>query len=142
MAYFLVLILIFFIVGMYFYYERKITLTRKQIMLMSKQYKNNKNDLKNSFYKNMHIEFLIPTSKKALTNNNVNIFLAPVNNSPIVNSLNIKMEVSLLDCALIDNNIWFYVSLPLDSKVNCRGWIEKKNLSIIYSSSQDLIKQY
>ena len=86
MAYFLVLILIFFIVGMYFYYERKITLTRKQIMLMSKQYKNNKNDLKNSFYKNMHIEFLIPTSKKALTNNNVNIFLAPVNNSPIVNS--------------------------------------------------------
>ena len=129
---------------MYLYYERKMAITKKQLFLMSKQYKTMRNECKNSFYsnKNIVIKFLVPTSEKALTNNNVNILLAPIYNAPIVNSLKIKMEVSLLDCALLNDNTWFYVSLPLDTKDNCRGWINKNDISITYSSSQSLIKEY
>ena len=46
------------------------------------------------------------------------------------------MEVEILDSAIINNNTWFYVNLPIDSDYNCRGWIKKNDLSFIYQQNQ------
>lgn len=48
------------------------------------------------------------------------------------------MEVKILDSAIIDNRTWFYVSLPVDTLYNCRGWINENDFSLVYSLSKDI----
>ncbi len=138
MKYFIILILILIIVLMYFYYEKKLTIARKRILRTSNQFNNNRNEYRNALTKNpkIQIEFLSPNIKKAITKNNITVFIAPINDSPIIKVLDIKMEVEILDSAIINNNTWFYVNLPIDSDYNCRGWIKKNDLSFIYQQNQ------
>lgn len=85
---------------------------------------------------------MTPTASKAITNNNTTVFLAPILDSPKIRVLDIKMEVKILDSAIINNKTWFYVSLPIDSTYNCRGWINKDDFSFIYQQSQNTPSVY
>ena len=62
--------------------------------------------------------------------------------SPKVKVLDIKMEVKILDSAIIDDETWFYISLPIDSAYNCRGWINKNDFSYIHQESEKTISIY
>ena len=138
MKYFIFLILIFIIIFMYFYYEKKLTIAKKRILRTSNQINNIRNEYRNSLTKNQNIDiqFLTPTAKAAITNINTTVFLAPLTDSPKVKVLNIKMEVKILDSAIINDKTWFYVNLPIDSNYNCRGWITEDDFSFIYQQSQ------
>lgn len=144
MIYLLFLILILCIVGLYMYYENKIALLRKQLMLTSNKYYKTKSQYTNIVKGNNigNIKFSIPLSKLGLTNTNTNVYLGPSNKLPIVKNLDIKMEVILLDKAEIDNEVWYYVNLPVDSDINCRGWVNQNDFSTIYSTSNDVIKLF
>lgn len=123
---------------MYFYYEKKLTIAKKRILRTSNQINNIRNEYRNSLTKNQNIDiqFLTPTAKAAITNINTTVFLAPLTYSPKVKVLNIKMEVKILDSAIINDKTWFYVNLPIDSNYNCRGWITEDDFSFIYQQSQ------
>ena len=125
---------------MYFYYEKKLTIAKKRILRTSNQFNNIRNEYRNALTKNqnINIQFLTPTAKAAITNSNTTVFLAPITDSPKVKMLNIKMEVKILDSAIIDNRTWFYVSLPVDTLYNCRGWINEDDFSLVYSLSKDI----
>ena len=56
----------------------------------------------------------------------------------LVKNIRYKMEVKILDSAIIDNRTWFYVSLPVDTLYNCRGWINEDDFSLVYSLSKDI----
>lgn len=124
---------------MYFYYEKKLTIAKKRILRTSNQFNNIRNEYRSAVTKNQNIDiqFLTPTAKTAITNNKAIVFLAPIVDSPKVKILDIKMEVKILDSAVIDNKTWFYVNLPIDSTYNCRGWINKDDFSFIYNQSQN-----
>ena len=144
MKYFIFLILIFIIIFMYFYYEKKLTIAKKRILRTSNQINNIRNEYRNSLTKNQNInvEFVTPTVTRAITNNNTTVFLAPIIDSPKIRVLDIKMEVKILDSAIINNKTWFYVNLPIDSTYNCRGWINKNDFSFIYQQSQNTPSVY
>ncbi|MDU4885048.1 hypothetical protein [uncultured Clostridium sp.] len=144
MKYFIFLILIFIIIFMYFYYEKKLTIAKKRILRTSNQFNNIRNEYRNVLIKNQNIDiqFLTPTAKAAITNANTTVFLAPLTDSPKVKVLNIKMEVKILDSAIINDTTWFYVNLPIDSNYNCRGWITKDDFSFIYQQSQSTPPAY
>lgn len=144
MKYFIFLILIFIIIFMYFYYEKKLTIAKKRILRTSNQFNNIRNEYRNALTKNQNInvEFVTPTVTKAITNNNTTVFLAPIIDSPKIRVLDIKMEVKILDSAIINNKTWFYVNLPIDSTYNCRGWINKNDFSFIYQQSQNTPSVY
>ena len=144
MKYFIFLILILIIIFMYFYYEKKLTIAKKRILRTSNQFNNIRNEYRNALTKNqnINIQFLTPTAKAAITNSNTNVFLAPITDSPKVKMLNIKMEVKILDSAIINDKTWFYVNLPIDSNYNCRGWINKDDFSFIYQQSQSTPSVY
>ena len=129
---------------MYFYYEKKLTIAKKRILRTSNQFNNIRNEYRNALIKNQNIDiqFLTPTAKAAITNANTTVFLAPLTDSPKVKVLNIKMEVKILDSAIINDTTWFYVNLPIDSNYNCRGWITKDDLSFIYQQSQSTPPAY
>lgn len=138
MKYFIFLILILIIIFMYFYYEKKLTIAKKRILRTSNQFNNIRNEYRSTLTKNqnINIQFLTPNAKTAITNTNTTVFLAPITDSPKVKVLNIKMEVKILDSAIINDKTWFYVNLPIDSNYNCRGWINKDDFSFIYQQSQ------
>ena len=138
MKYFIFLILILIIAFMYFYYEKKLTIAKNRILRTSNQFNNIRNEYRSALTKNQNInvQFLTPTASKAITNNNTTVFLAPILDSPKIRVLDIKMEVKILDSAIINNKTWFYVSLPIDSTYNCRGWINKDDFPFIYQQSQ------
>lgn len=144
MKYFIFLILILIIIFMYFYYEKKLTIAKKRILRTSNQINNIRNEYRNALIKNQNIDiqFLTPTAKAAITNANTTVFLAPITDSPKVKVLNIKMEVKILDSAIINAKTWFYVNLPVDSNYNCRGWINKDDFSFIYQQPQSTSPAY
>ena len=144
MKYFIFLILIFIIIFMYFYYEKKLTIAKKRILRTSNQFNNIRNEYRNALTKNQNInvEFVTPTVTRAITNNNTTVFLAPIIDSPKIRVLDIKMEVKILDSAIINNKTWFYVNLPIDNTYNCRGWINKNDFSFIYQQSQNTPSVY
>jgi hypothetical protein len=129
---------------MYFYYEKKLTIAKNRILRTSNQFNNIRNEYRSALTKNQNInvQFLTPTASKAITNNNTTVFLAPILDSPKIRVLDIKMEVKILDSAIINNKTWFYVSLPIDSTYNCRGWINKDDFSFIYQQSQNTPSVY
>lgn len=144
MKYIIFVLLILVIAFMYFYYERKLVSTKKRLLSISKQFNILRNEYRKSITlnENIKVKFLTPSFKTAIANNNSNIYIAPLSNSPKVKVLDIKMEVTILDSVLINNNVWFYVNLPIDSDYNCRGWINKSDLLIVYSDSQNISNPY
>lgn len=138
LQYFLFLILISAIVVVYLYFDQKLAKTRKQLMITSNQLRNLKAQYKSSLAKTVNIQYIIPSSQTGITNNGAELFSAPTLDSPKLNKLTIKMEVKILDSAIVDNSTWFYVAIPIDSNINCRGWINKKDFSSLYSSSNDI----
>ena len=141
MKYLIFLILLLIIVVMYFYYENKLFRLKKQLSLTSTQFRNIRSEYRNSLSKKdgVKINFITPTIKTAITSISGDVFLAPMYDSIKINSFNVRMEVTILDSVQIDNEIWYYVSLPIDTTFNCRGWINRKNFSFTYSSSKDII---
>ena len=125
---------------MYFYYEKKLTIAKNRILRTSSQFNNIRNKYRNSIAKTKHlnVKFVQPSITTAIANNKSTIFLAPTTDSPQLKTLDIKMEVKILDSAIIDNRTWFYVSLPVDTLYNCRGWINEDDFSLVYSLSKDI----
>ena len=129
---------------MYFYYEKKLTIAKNRILRTSSQFNNIRNEYRNSISKTKHlnVKFVQPSITTAIANNKSTIFLAPTTDSPQLKTLDIKMEVKILDSAIINNKTWFYVNLPIDSTYNCRGWINKNDFSFIYQQSQNTPSVY
>lgn len=140
------------IAGGYFYFDYKLSIARKQQMIATNQYtilranykKLAKSRSTNNFSSNTNIsvKFSTPISKAGITNPNISLYLAPLYDAPAIRNINIRMEVSILDSAEVNNETWFYVALPIDSTINSRGWINKNNFSTIYSNSKDVAKSY
>ena len=140
MKYFIFILLILIIIFIYFYYEKKLTIAKNRILRTSSQFNNIRNEYRNSISKTKHlnVKFVQPSITTAIANNKSTIFLAPTTDSPQLKTLDIKMEVKILDSAIIDNRTWFYVSLPVDTLYNCRGWINENDFSLVYSLSNDI----
>lgn len=140
------------ITGVYFYFDYKLSIARKKQMIASNQYtalrasykKLAQSKSKSNFRNNANInaKFSTPISKAGITNSNASLYLAPLYDAPTIKNINIRMEVSILDSAEVNNETWFYVALPVDSNINSRGWINKDDFSTIYSNSKNVSKTY
>lgn len=140
MKYIIFLALILIIILMYFYYENKLTIAKDRIRRTTSQLNNLRNEYRNSIAKTKYldVQFIRPSITTAIANTESIIFLAPTTDSPKLKTLNVKMEVKILDSAIISNETWFYVSLPVDTPYNCRGWINKNDFSFVCTTSQDI----
>ncbi|MGL5352883.1 MAG: hypothetical protein ACRDA5_06095 [Clostridium sp.] len=152
MKYAVLLISLFGIAGGYYYFDYQLSIARKQQMIASNQYTALRENYKNfirtkpepniSRNTSISIKFITPVSKAGITNSNISLYIAPLYDSPVIKDINIRMETKILDSAIINNETWFYVALPLDTNLNSRGWINKKDFSTIYSNSRAVEKSY
>lgn len=135
------IILISSIAAVYLYYDQQLVKLKKQLMITSNQLRKNKDQHRSltTINKSLNIKFINPSAQIGITVIGANVYLAPIVDSPKLNTLAIKMEVKILDSAIVDNLLWFYVHLPIDSDINCRGWISKNDFSTIFPSSNSII---
>lgn len=127
----LFILLISCIAFLYLYYNKKIDMLRKQLIINRNKYsslqKNNINRNRNS---KLLINFTSPNSKSGTLKAQSNIYLSPLYDSYILKSINIDTDVLILDCAELNNETWFYINLPESTPVNSKGWVNSKNLSL------------
>ena len=140
MKYLIFILLILCIAFLYFYYNRKLELIKKQLILTRNQYSlsKNKNHSK-SKPENILVSFSIPKYKNATLKAKSYIYLSPLINSHILNCIDINTEVAILDCAELNNETWFYINIPNRNNINTRGWINSKDISIFYSNSSSIV---
>lgn len=142
MKYLVFVLFILVIICLVLYYEKKIFYYKKQLLIANNQIDRLQKKVPkiNSMKKNrgVQIKFSIPNSNMGIINENSKIYISPLESSELVQHINIKMEVKILDKAEIDNQIWYYISLPIDSNINSRGWVLQKNFSCFYGKSNNI----
>lgn len=110
---------------LFYKYEQNITSILKDNQLLKNQIstlRNKYNALLDS-QKNYSLEFLTIDEQYGLVPKNANVYLYPDEKSPILQKLSIGMQVGILEKVRTENSIWYYITLPIESNINSRGWI-------------------
>lgn len=133
MLYILFILLLSSLGALYFYSDKKIALLKKQLMIASNQYTNikNKYDSNKNLTKDFSVKFIIPNCNTGIITSGSLIYLSPLLSSPVLKKIDIHMEANILDIAEITSEKWYYVNLPVDTTINCRGWVNSKDISIL-----------
>lgn len=121
-------------------YQKKIASLSMETMLLKKQLSKLQTNYKkfDNLNNNFTIKFLNIDNYYGIIPKNSKVYLFPNDSSPTLNNITIAMEVGILEKALVDNSIWYYVALPIESDINCRGWIRESLFSSL-SSSQNYV---
>jgi len=135
MKYILFIILIATIFLIIIYYDKKESILKHQLVVSNNYNKRLKDDLSKygGTKNNIKIEFSTPIKFLGIIKEETSIFLCPIQNTILMHRTAIKMEVNIIDQCKINNSIWFYVTLPLDSSINCRGWVKSIDFTIFYN---------
>ncbi len=142
MKYIIFILLTLGIIFIYFYYNKKLELLKKQLFLTRNQYSvvRNKYDDCKKDTENLSVRFSIPKYKGGTLKANSCLYLSPLISSNILAHIDKDIEVGILDCAEFNNETWFYINIPNRNNINNRGWINSKDISIFFSSSSSIYK--
>lgn len=142
MKYILFLVLIVALIFTILYYDKKEAMLKHQLLATQNYNKNLKEQLKKygKISDDIEIKFSIPSVTLGIIKEYSNVLLCPLDSSIIVCKQPIKMEVEIIDKAEISNTSWYYVSLPIDSNINCRGWVKEENFITPFSVKQKCIE--
>lgn len=131
---------------LYFSSRQKNLLLRRQLSITLKQYNILKSkskvieDTEKNLDENLKVKFFIPNYRSGIVSSNSNLFIAPLSNSNVLRILKESTEVSILDFSEVNNTTWYYVNIPNFNNINSRGWINSKNFTVFYGTSENLTK--
>ncbi|MBW6411476.1 hypothetical protein KYD98_15415 [Clostridium sp. YB-6] len=131
--------------GMFFLissYEQKLSNLHHQLVVSKNQLSKLQKEYKDltSFKKDFSIKFINVDKHSGIVAKDSLLYLSPTNLSPILQKLNIAMEVRILDKVLYDNDVWYYVALPIDTDINSRGWVLESCFSNFSHEITDIIR--
>lgn len=141
MKYIIFVLLISGLIFTYYYYNKKIELLRKQLMISRRKSYNSYSSTKRLNTEKVIVKFSIPTYKSCSIKPSTNLYLSPLNSSIVLKTIISSIEAGVLDCADCNNETWFYVNIPSSDDINCRGWVNSKDISIFYSSTSSISKK-
>ena len=140
MGYFILILLTSGLAFTYFYYNKKLELLKKQLILTRNQYSSltNKYGTNRKTLNSVPIHFTIPNYKGGTLKANSKLYLSPLLNSDIIKETSSNIDVAILDCAEIENKTCFYINIPSSNSINCRGWVDSKDISIFYTNTSSV----
>lgn len=113
-----------------YYFTSKMAAQRKQILLLKYQNNDLKQTSKTTKNKNISVEYIFPMNTKGLIKDNCELLLSPIDDSVILNLLKKDTSVEIEDSAVINNDLWYEVSLITEPRINSKGWIKEDFLKI------------
>lgn len=144
MIFILILLIILFLGGSGAFFlksfdEKYVALQKNNLLLKSQISKiQEKYDLLDSSTKNCKLEFLTVDNHYGLLPKETIIRISPLNNSCILEKIDVGMQVGILEKVKSNDSIWYYVVLPVENNINSRGWVEEFSFSEIYDSKTEI----
>lgn len=144
MKYLIFLLLVLILVFVVFYYENKLVTLRRQLLVANSQ----NNNLRGKYTRatkrkeKLQIRYLQPSSSLGITKEGTSLYASPLEDSDVLQQPNIKMEVRILDKAEVFKQVWYYISLPVDTNINSRGWVKHSDFTLIYNNSKNVTKNF
>ncbi|MHB8963380.1 MAG: hypothetical protein ACYC5K_09540 [Saccharofermentanales bacterium] len=123
--------------------EYKINQLKDQIILLEREIddknekieklKNDKNEISDNSY--LSINYIENSDSKRFIEEQRDLLAIPVDNSLIMRTIDENTVVTVIDTAVVDDLIWFYISIPVyDTPNNYKGWVRETD-SIPYTES-------
>lgn len=124
-------------------YEQKISTLNMDKMLLKKQLSKLQDQYKklDTIKNKCNIQFLNLDNHYGIIPKGSLIYLSPYVDSCVLQTISIAMEVGILEKAIVDNIVWYYIALPIETNINCRGWIDESSFSNLSPSKIDLISK-
>lgn len=101
---------------------------RKQILLLTKQNYDLKNKIKSMvIIKDIIVNYKTPEFAEGFIKN-CKLYIAPLENSVVLCKVDEETNVTILDCAEIGDAIWYEVSIPVEDRINSKGWVKYSDI--------------
>jgi hypothetical protein len=99
------------------------------------------NELKKIESEFLTINYIENTSSKRFVEKQCDLLGLPINNSIRLNLIKDNTIVTILDTANVNNDIWFYVLMPVnDSPSNYKGWIKESDTFLYTKDKQKSVQ--
>lgn len=141
---FIILVCIGATAFMFFYFDSKIKEYKRNILTLNNQVyklrtsaKKQTKDMPNNskeisiYYRNSNFHY-------GVTLPYTNVYLAPINDSYIVNRIKDRLQVKIIEECELNKEIWYLVDLGLNTTLNCKGWIRKSQFSMFLDKQPPL----
>lgn len=131
----IILVMILGAAGGYLYLAQKLDNQRKQILVLSKQNEVLKQNVPKGprAYGSISIRYSSPAYTQGVTKENCKIYIAPLEDSPIILKIERPTSVNVLFKGDVLNSTWYEISIPIKSSTNSKGWI--KDSEILFNTS-------
>lgn len=111
--------------------SKTISLQKRQLLLITRQNNNLKDTAaKQVNPKSLIIHYKVPTYTFGIIAKICYLYAAPIDNSIIINELNKNTQIKIIDCAEIDNYVWYEISFSYKDNINNKGWIKAENIML------------
>ena len=132
----LFILLILAALGSSYYFTNKMSVQRKQILLLKYQNNNLKHISKTNKNKNVTVEYIFPICDEGIVKKKCELFISPIEDSAVLNFLSESTLVKIQDSATINNQLWYEVSLLVEERVNNKGWIKEDFIKLHQNISE------
>lgn len=138
MIIFFIIILICLSLYIAYYFNNKLSLQRRQFIILKKQYDELKGKVNktNNLSNNFKIKYIVPQYTSGSIKFKCSLYLYPLNNAITLLSLEKNTFVHVQDCAEINDKLWFEVSISSLDKINSKGWVEGNNIEWIDNETE------
>lgn len=118
-------------------YKRNILTLNSQIYKLKTTYKQQKIDPK-THLKEISIYYKKSDFQYGVTHPYTNIYLAPLNDSFIINRIKDPLQVKIIDACEINKETWYFIDLEFNDGLNRKGWIKKSRFSMFINNQINL----
>ncbi|MEY8000828.1 hypothetical protein AB8U03_11590 [Clostridium sp. Mt-5] len=110
--------------------QSKISSQRRQILSLKYENDSLKSRISKQIPKKINVKYITPQSVNAIVTIKSNIYLAPILNSAIINTLEKNTHIRIHDSIEIMNEFWYEVSLVENTRINSKGWIKSNCIKV------------
>lgn len=116
------------------------SMQKKQLMLLIRENSNLKTKFNTNslLIDNVSIYYITPKYAYGVVSSSCNLYIAPIKKYIVLSKLKSNEKLKILDCAKINNLIWYEVQFQSKDNINNKGWIEAENIAIFENNINNL----
>lgn len=116
-------------------YSRKIDEQKRQIMVLSRQNKKLKSEMKNKSqnYLEEHkliVKYIYSSASSGIVNCNVELYAAPTEEIFGLGKVMSGLGVEILDSCIVNNEKWYEVRFRSNQNINNKGWMKAEHITL------------
>ncbi|MCI1944611.1 hypothetical protein [Clostridium luticellarii] len=118
--------------------QNKISSQRRQILSLRYENDKLKSRISKETPRKINVKYITPQYVNAIVLTRSHIYLAPILNSGIVNTLEKNTQIRVHDSIEIMNEFWFEVSMVGVTRINSKGWIKSNYIKANLPNSSSI----